>query len=131
MPSERDKKTRKKKDTVRFILVKPRPSERLKLSTRLFHPGKGESLRSLRTRALPLEDQEPNLSASRRFAAALIAAVLLLLGLAMILSGVRNDLWLIVLIGPFSIWYGLAWLRTAYAGRLPGGRLRLNPWSKE
>ena len=130
MISGRDKKTGKKKDTVRFILVKPKPSERLKLSTRLFDPGRTDSGRGLRARILPLEGQQPNLSTSRRFAAALLASVLLFIGIAMIVSGFQNDRWLIALLGPFTIWYGLAWLRTAYEGRLQGGRLRINPWDR-
>lgn len=131
MPPKRENRSRSKKDTLRFILIDQKPSGRLKLSDRLFHPEKAGSLRSLRTKVPPLENNQPNLSLSRRFAATLIATILLGAGLAMIFLGIQNEHWLVALFGPFTGWYGLAWFRVAYEGRLPGGRFRLNPWARE
>jgi hypothetical protein len=62
--------------------------------------------------------------------ATLIAAICIYAGLAMIVLGVRNGKWLLVFLGPFGVWYGIAWVRVAHEGWLPGGRLRLNPWGR-
>jgi hypothetical protein len=131
MAPKRKNRSKKKKDSVRFIVINPKPSSRLKLSDRLFHPEPAGPIRSARTKVPPLEDHQPNLSLSKRVVATLIAAIWLCAGLAMIVLGVRNENWLVALFGPFATWYGLAWLRVAYEGRLPGGRLRLNPWGRE
>jgi len=62
--------------------------------------------------------------------AALIAAICICAGLAVIILGVRNGQWLLVLFGPFPVSYGIGWVWVAHDGRLPGGRLRLNPWDR-
>jgi hypothetical protein len=128
MAPKRGDRSKKKKDDVRFIVIKPKPSGRMKLPGRLFHPERAGPARSVRSKARPLESQLPNLSLSKRFMATLIAAICICAGLALIILGVRNGKWLFVLLGPFSVSYGIAWVWVAHEGRLPGGRLRLIPW---
>jgi hypothetical protein len=125
MAPKRGDRSRKKKDDVRFVIIRPKPSGRIKLPDRLFHPA-----RSVRVKVPPLERHLPNLSLPNRIMATLIAAICNCGGLAMIVLGVRNGKWLPVLLGPFAVWYGIAWVRVAHEGRLPGGRLRLNPWGR-
>jgi hypothetical protein len=120
----------KKKDDVRFVIIKPKPSGRMKLPDRLFHPERTGPARKVRAKVPPLEDPLPNLSLPNRIMAALIAAICICAGLAVIVLGVRNGTWPLVLLGPFSVSYGIAWVRVAHEGRLPGGRLRLNPWGR-
>ena len=121
----RGDRSRKKKDDLRYILIKPKPSGRIKLPDRLFHPA-----RKVRAKVPPMESHLPNLSLPNRIMAALIAAICICAGLAMIVLGVRNAKWLLVLLGPFGVWYGIAWVRVALDGWLPNGRLSLNPWGK-
>jgi hypothetical protein len=130
MPPKRENKSRRKKDSLRFILINQKSSGRLRFSSRLFHPERVGSVRSLRTKAPPLEDHQPNLSFSRRFVAAMVAVIFICAGVAMIVLGLQDEKWIVAILGPFAAWYGLAWLRVAYEGRLPGGRLRLNPWNR-
>lgn len=135
MARERNNRSRKKREDVRFVVIRPKTSRRLKLPERLFHPERTGPARSLRPKvepkASPLESYLPNLSLSSRLASILIAALCIGAGLAMIVHGVRNEKWLHALPGPFAFWYGIAWVRVAYRGRLPGGRLQLNPWGGE
>jgi hypothetical protein len=130
MALKREDKKRKKKEDVRFIVIKPKPSGRMKLPDRLFHPEGAGHARSFRAKARPLENYLPNLSLRSRLIASMIAAICICAGLAMIILGVRNGTWLLVLPGPFSISYGIAWVWVAHEGRLPGGRLRLDPWNR-
>jgi hypothetical protein len=130
MAPKRGDRSRKKKDDVRFIVIKSKPSGRMKLPGRLFHPERVGSARSVRAKARPLESHLPNLSLPNRFMATLIAAICICAGLAMIILGVRNGKWLLVLLGPFPVSYGIAWVWVAHKGWLPGGRLRLNPWDR-
>jgi len=130
MAPKRRNRSRKKKEDVRFIVIKPKPSGRMKLPGRLFHPEVAGPARSVRAKARPLESHLPNLSLPKRFIATLIAAICICAGLAMIILGVRNGMWLLVLLGPFPVSYGIGWVWVAHEGRLPGGRLRLNPWNK-
>jgi hypothetical protein len=130
MTPKRRNRSREKKEDVRFIVINPKPSGRIKLPDRLFHPEGAGPARSFRAKARPLESHLPNLSLPKRFLAALIAAICFCAGLAMIILGVRNGKWLLVLLGPFLVSYGIAWVWVAHEGRLPGGRLRLNPWNK-
>ena len=130
MAPKRGDRSRKNKEDVRYIVINPKPSGRMKLPGRLFHPGGGGPAPSFRAKARPLESHLPNLSLPKRFLATLIAAVCICAGLAVILLGVRSGKWLLVLLGPFSVSYGIAWVWVAHEGRLPGGRLRLNPWAK-
>jgi hypothetical protein len=81
-------------------------------------------------KARPLESHLPNLSLPNRIIATLIASICICAGLTVIILGVRDGNWLFVLLGPFSISYGIAWVWVAHEGRLPGGRLRLNPWNR-
>ncbi|MEK7375240.1 MAG: hypothetical protein AABZ85_09495 [Thermodesulfobacteriota bacterium] len=131
MDPKRGNRSRKKKGSVRFVIIGPKPSSRIKLSDRLFHPEPSGSVRSLRAQVLSPENGQPNLSFSQRLATILIAAIWLYAGLAIIVLGIRNGKWLVALLGLFAIWYGLGWFRVTYKGRLPGGRLRLNPWVRE
>ena len=130
MAPKRGDRSRKNKEDLRYIVINPKPSGRMKLPGRLFHPGGAGLARSFRAKARPLESHLPNLSLPKRFLATLIAAVCICAGLAVILLGVRSGKWLLVLLGPFSVSYGIAWVWVAHEGRLPGGRLRLNPWAK-
>jgi hypothetical protein len=130
MAPKRRNRSRKKKEDVRFIVVNPKPSGRMKLPGRLFHPEGAGPARSFRAKDRPLESHLPNLSLPKRFIATLIAAICCCAGLAMIVLGVRNEMWLLVLLGPFPVSYGIAWVWVAHEGRLPGGRLRLNPWNR-
>ena len=135
MARERRNSPRKKKDNVRFVITRLKSPDRLKLPDRLFHPERTNLARSIRSKvepkASPLESYLPNLSLSTRMMSILIAAISIGASLAMIVLGVRNGKWLLALLGPFGIWYGIAWVRVAHEGWLPGGRLRLNPWSRE
>jgi len=128
-PKRRDR-SRKKKDDLRFVVIKQKPSGRMKLSDRLFHPGRIVPARSVRAKVPPLESYLPNLSLPNRIMAILIAAICICAGLALIMLGLRDGKWLLVLLGPFAVFYGIAWVRVAHEGWLPGGRLRLNPWGK-
>ena len=130
MAPKRENRSRKNKDDVRFIVIKPKPSGRMKLPDRLFQPERAGPARSVRAKARPLESQLPNLSLPKRFIATLIAAICICAGLVMIILGLRNGKWLLVLLGPFSVSYGIAWVWVAHEGWLPGGRLRLNPWNR-
>ena len=102
----------------------------MKLSGRLFLPEGAGPARSYRAKARPLESHLPNLSLPNRLIATLIAAACICAGLALIVLGVRNGKWLLVLLGPCSVSYGIGWVWVAHMGRLPGGRLRLNPWDR-
>jgi hypothetical protein len=128
-PKRRDR-SRKKKADVRFIIIKPKSSGRMKLPDRVFHPERIGPTRSVRAKVPLLESYLPNLSLSSRIMATLIAAICIYAGIAMIFLGVRNEKWLLVLLGPFGVWYGIAWVRVAHKGWLPKGRLWLNPWGK-
>jgi len=130
MAPKRKDRSKKKKDDVRFIIIKPETSGRIKLSNRLFHPERAGAARSVRAKVRPLESPLPNLSLPNRIMAILIAAICISAGLAMIVLGVRNGKWLLVLLGPFGVAYGIAWVRVAHEGRLLGGRLRLDPWNR-
>lgn len=130
MAPKRGDRSRKKKDDVRFVIIRPKSSGRLKLPDRLFQPERTGPALSVRAKVPPMGRHLPNLSLPNRIMAALIAAVCICAGLAMIVLGVRNGTWLLVLLGPFGVWYGIAWVRVADEGRLPGGRLRLNPWGR-
>jgi hypothetical protein len=135
MGRNRSDRSRKKKDNVRFIVTKPVSRGRLKLSDRLFHPERTSTARSLRPKVepivSPLQGYLPNLSFPTRVMSILIAAVCIGASLAVIFLGVRDRKCLLALPGPFGIWYGIAWVRVAHEGYLPGGRLRLNPWGRE
>ena len=135
MPRNRKNSSRKKKADVRLVVTKAKSPGQLKLPDLLFHPKRTRSFLSLRPKAEPktalLEDYLPNLSFPTRFMSILIAVIFIGASLAMIILGVRNREWLLALPGPFGIWYGMAWVRVAHEGYLPGGRLRLNPWGRE
>jgi hypothetical protein len=128
MATKRGDRSRKKNADLRYIIIKPKLSGRIKLPDRLFHPERSGPARIIRAKVSPLESHLPNLSLPNRIMATLIAAICICAGLAMIVLGVRNGKWILVLIGPFGVWYGIAWIRVAHDGRLPGGRMRLNPW---
>ena len=130
MAPKRQNRSRNNKEDVRFIVINPKPSGRMKLPDRLFQSERAGPARSVRAKARPLESQLPNLSLPNRFIASLIAAICICAGLAMIVLGLRNGKWLHVLLGPFSVSYGIAWVWVAHEGWLPGGRLRLNPWNR-
>jgi hypothetical protein len=130
MATKRGDRSRKKKVDLRYIIIKPKSSGRIKLPERLFHPERTGPTRIIRAKVSPLESHLPNLSLPNRIMATLIAAICICAGLAMIVLGVRNGKWLLVLLGPFGVWYGIAWIRVAHDGRLPGGRMRLNPWGR-
>jgi hypothetical protein len=128
MAPKRGDRSRKKKKEVRFLVVKTKSFNRMKLPDRLFHPERTGGVRNLWAKDPPLESRLPNLSFPKRILAILIAAICVCASLAMIVLGVRDGRWLPVLLGPFGIWYAFAWVRVAHEGRIPGGRLRLNPW---
>ena len=130
MAPKRRNSSRKKREDVRFIVIKPKPSDRMKLPGSLFHPGGPGPSRAFRAKDRPLESHLPNLSLSKRIMATLIAAICFCAGIAMIIFGIRNGVWLLVLLGPFPVSYGIAWVWVAHEGRLPGGRLRLIPWNR-
>ena len=130
MARKRGDRSRGKKEDVRFIVINPKSSGRMKLPDRLFRPEGAGPARSFRAKARPLESPLPNLSLPKRIIATMIAAIFICAGLAMIILGVRNGKWLFVLLGPFSVSYGIAWVWVAHEGRLPGGRLRLIPWKR-
>ena len=130
MATKRGDRSRKKKVDLRYIIIKPKSSGRIKLPELLFHPERTGPTRIIRAKVSPLESHLPNLSLPNRIMATLIAAICICAGLAMIVLGVRNGKWILVLIGPFGVWYGIAWIQVAHDGRLPGGRMRLNPWGR-
>ena len=131
MATRRGDRSGKKKDDVRFVVIRPKPSNRMKLPDRLFHPDRTGSAGNVRAKDPPLDSHLPNLSLPNRIVAILIAAACICAGLAMIVLGMQYERWLLALPGAFWIWYGVAWVRVAHEGRLPGGRLRLNPWCRE
>jgi hypothetical protein len=135
MAQNRRNSSRNKKVDVRFVVTKPKSLDRLKLPDQLFDPERTRAARGLRPKvepkAAPLESYLPNLSFLTRIMSILIAAICVAASLAMIVLGVQNGEWLLALPGPFGIWYGIAWVRVAHEGYLPGGRLRLNPWAAE
>jgi hypothetical protein len=130
MAKKRGDRSRNKNADLRYIIIKPKLSGRIKLPDRLFHPERTGPTRIIRAKVSPLESHLPNLSLPNRIMATLIAAICVCAGLAMIVLGVRNGKWLLVLLGPFGVGYGIAWVRIAHDGRLPGGRMRLNPWGR-
>ena len=130
MSPKRRKRSRKKRDDVPFVLIRPKSPNRMDLPSRLFHPEGTTLPRNPRAKVPPLVSHQPNLSLSKRTAAAFIAAVCLCAGLATIALGLRDGWWLVVLLGAIGICYGLGWVRVAHEGRLPGGRMRLNPWAR-
>lgn len=131
MEPKRGNRSRKKKDSVRYVIIAPKPSSRIRLSDRLFLPDPSGSARSARAKVPLLEVDQKNLSFIQRLVSFLASAAFLYAGLAVTVLGIRNGKWLLALLGLFAIWYGLGWIRVAYGGRLPGGRLRLNPWGRE
>ncbi len=122
MAKKRGNRSRKKTDNVRFLVIKPKPFSRIGLSERLFQTG--------RTSLYQLESTQPNLSIPKRIVALLLAAIWFFIALAMIVLGLRKGKWLLVLIGAIGAFYGIGWVRVAHVGRLPGGRLRPNPWAR-
>jgi hypothetical protein len=130
MAPRRGDRSRKKKDDVRFVVIRPKPSSRMKLPDRLFQAERTVPARSVQAKFPPQKNPHPNLSLPNRIVATLLAAIWLCAGIAMTVLGARYGKWLLALLGPFGIWYGLAWVRVAHEGRLPGGRLRLNPWGR-
>src|SRR5512139_2063258 len=135
MARKRGDGSRKRKDDVRYVVTKLKTPGRLKLPDRLFQQERSRPSRIIRPKVEPkasqLESYLPNLSLPARMMSILIAAVCIGASLAMIVLGVRNGKWLLALPGPLGIWYGIAWVRVAQEGWLPGGRLRLNPWGRE
>jgi len=120
MASKRAKSSKRRKDSLRFVLIPPKPTQLLEFSDRL-----------LRKDARARAGADPNLPFSRRAAAALISAVWIAAGIAATAYGVRERSWGPGLLGPALLLYGIAWFRLAYVGRSAGGRLGLNPWRTE
>jgi len=58
----------------------------------------------------------PNLSLPARTLAILIAAISICGSLVTLVLGVRDGKWLLVLLAPFGVWYGIAWVRVAQEG---------------
>lgn len=108
MALKRDK-SRKRKDSLRFVVISPKAAAPLTFSDRLL--------------------SNANLNFPRRAAAALIAAVFLCAGSALFAVGVRDRGLPLGIAGSLAVFYGIGWARAACDGRLPGGRLRLIPWS--
>jgi hypothetical protein len=52
-----------------------------------------------------------------RLVATLLAAVWIAAGLAAVMVALWTDRWLVMLLGPPAIWYGLLWVRVARTGR--------------
>ena len=61
----------------------------------------------------------------------LLAAVWLCAGVAVIILGIFHKRWLVTLLGPFAIWYGLVWLRVAREGRRLPWPVELIPWRRQ
>jgi len=129
MAPKRGDSSRKKKEDVRFIVINPKPSGRMKLridcSVR-----EGPVLPVASGRRLGRWRASSRISPSQANPRHHDRSDFICAGLAMMILGVRNGKWLLVLLGPFSISYGIAWVWVAHDGRLPGGRLRLNPWNR-
>jgi hypothetical protein len=124
-------KTKTRKDSLRFVLIGPRPTSVLKFSDRLLRRETAEKGHSPRRKGPPRVGAGPDLTPARRVLASLIAAVLVCAGLAATVIGAREGNWFPGLLGPLSILYGIAWFQVAYRGRTAGGRLRLNLWRRE
>lgn len=110
MAPRREKPT-KKKDSVRFVLISPRASGPLSFSDRLFDTA--------------------NLSFSRRIGAVLITAVCFCAGSILVALFARDRNWSLGIPGVLALIYGIGWARVSLEGRMPGGRLRLNPWRRK
>jgi hypothetical protein len=102
----------------------------MKLPDQLFHPERASSARSVLANATRRDRRMSNLSLPARIVATLLAAIGLFGGFATIVYCVRNEAWIPAPVGIFAVLYGFAWARVAHEGRLPGGRLRLNPWAR-
>jgi hypothetical protein len=135
MARNRKKSSRKKKADVSFVITRPISPDRLKLPEQQVHPERTRAAQSLWPKveptAAPLVSDLPNLSFPTRIMSILIAAICVAASFALVVLGMRLGEWLLALPSPFGIWYGIAWVRVAHEGYLPGGRLRLNPWARE
>ncbi len=119
------------KDSLRFVLIGPKPTSVLKFSDRLLERKTAWKDLGSRARHSRRVRHGTNLSPVRRMAAVLIAGAWIFAGLAATGYGAREGEWLPGLLGPVSTLYGIAWFRAAYRGRMAGGRLRLDPWRRE
>lgn len=127
MASKRARPSKSRKDSLRFVLIPPKPTRLLEFSDRMYRKDARATVAGVRRDAA----SEPNLSFSRRVAAALIAAVWICAGGAAAAYGVREGAWVPGVAGPVLLLYGIAWFRVAHRGRSAGGRLRLKPWRTE
>jgi hypothetical protein len=110
MVPRHDKPT-KKKDSVRFVVISPKASGPLSFSDRLFEPA--------------------NLSIPRRAGAVLITAACFCAGSVLVAFFARDLNWVFGILGLLAVVYGVGWARVSLEGKLPGGRLRLNPWRRK
>ena len=62
--------------------------------------------------------------------AGVLAVIWIGVGIAALVLGLTNHLWVLVGLGPVVVWYGLIWIRVARQGR----KLRLSetfrPWKR-
>ena len=67
---------------------------------------------------------------ANRIVAAVLAAIWLCAGMLVLVLGLFQGRWLMILVGPLGIGYGLVWVRVAYEGQhltWPDGLL---PWRR-
>jgi len=63
------------------------------------------------------QPKQPELDPMNRAVAALLAIVWLLGGLGAVCLGLARQQWLIAIMGPLAIGYGLLWVKVAWTGR--------------
>ncbi|MGE5248546.1 MAG: hypothetical protein ACM3L8_09385 [Verrucomicrobiota bacterium] len=131
MAPKRGSASRKRRDALRFVLIAPKRTRPLEFSDRLLHGGTAGRAHGLALTGPSHDRPGPNLSFLRRVAAAGIAAVGIFAGLAAATFGAREGEWVSGAAGTVLLLYGAGWFLAAVRGRLPGGRLGLNPWRRE
>jgi hypothetical protein len=110
MTVKRVKKPKSGGASVRFILSNPKSSSRLKLADHLFSTESPRRNRSLLTKSTLGKNHPPQPS---RIAATVLTATCLCSGLALVVLGILYGQWLVTLLGPPVLWYGLVRVRGA------------------
>ncbi len=131
MAPKRGSASRKRRDALRFVLIAPKPTRPLEFSDRLLRGGAAGRAHGLEVTGPAHDRPGPNLSFFRRVAAAGIAALGICAGLAAAAFGALEGEWVSGAAGAVLLLYGVGWFLAAFRGRLPDGRLGLNPWRRE
>jgi hypothetical protein len=71
------------------------------------------------------------ISAADRVIAIALALVWIGGSLIGMLVGLRHGLWLVLIIGPLGLWFGILWARVARSGRSLEWREGIWPWRRQ